>query len=159
MPIELRSGRAFMHLGAASFTNRDTVEGLLPGKAFEHYQVVLDYPRQEWSVGEPGTLKHRGERISAPFIASSGHPRIEVSLGEETFGMLLDTGTQLTLFREDFLQRWSRDNPGWPRSRGPVGPANVPGVADDALLLRIPVLKIGSLNIARVAAVSRPDQT
>jgi hypothetical protein len=35
----------------------------------------------------------------------------------------------------------------------------VPGVADDALLLRIPVLKIGSLNIARVAAVSRPDQT
>jgi len=73
MPIDLRGSRTFMHLGATSFTNRDTVEGLLPGKAFEHYQVVLDYPRQEWSVGEPGTLQHRGERIAAPYITSSGH--------------------------------------------------------------------------------------
>lgn len=159
MPIDLRGSRTFMHLGATSFTNRDTVEGLLPGKAFEHYQVVLDYPRQEWSVGEPGTLQHRGERIAAPYITSSGHPRIEVVVGEQTFGMLLDTGTQLTLFRDDLLQRWSRENPVWPRSRGPVGPANVAGVAVDALLLRIPVLRIGSVNIARVAAVSRPDKT
>jgi len=41
MPVDLRTSKAFVHLGATSFTNRDTVEGLLPGKALEHYQVVL----------------------------------------------------------------------------------------------------------------------
>jgi hypothetical protein len=159
MPIDLHPSKAFMHLGSASFTNRDTADGLLPGKAFEHYQVILDYPRQEWSVGKPGTLQHRGERLSAPYIASSGHPRIEVGVGEQTFGMLLDTGTQLTLFRDDLLQRLAKENPGWPRSRGAVGPANVTGAADDALLLRIPVLRVGSVNITQIATVSRPDQT
>jgi hypothetical protein len=60
MSVDLRASKAFVHLGATSFTNRDTVEGLLPGKAMEHYQVVLDYPRQLLSIGGPGTLPHRG---------------------------------------------------------------------------------------------------
>jgi hypothetical protein len=158
MPIDLKGSKAFMHLGAASFTNRDTVDGMLPGKALEEYQVVLDYPRQELSLGEPGTLPHRGERLAAPYVASSGHPRVEVRIGDKTFGFLLDTGTQLTLLREDLLQKWSGDNPKWPRSRGAVGPANVDGAADDALLLRIPLVKIGSFSVVQVAAVSRPNE-
>jgi hypothetical protein len=159
MPVDLRTSKAFVHLGATSFTNRDTVEGLLPGKAFEHYQVVLDYPRQLLSIGGPGTLPHRGEQFPCPYVASSGHPRVEVSIGGITYGLLLDTGTKLTLFREDLLQRWSREHPDWPRSRGAVGPANVDGAADDALLLRVPVLQIGSLTVPRVATASRPDET
>jgi hypothetical protein len=159
MPLDLSASKAFVHMGATSFTNRDTVEGLLPGKALEHYQVVLDYPRQLLSIGEPGTLPHRGERLSSPYIASSGHPRVEVSIGAIMCGLLLDTGTKLTLLREDLLQRWSREHPDWPRSSGAVGPANVDGAADDALLLRIPTFQIGSLTVVHVATASRPDQT
>lgn len=73
MPLDLRTSKAVVHLGAVSFTNRDKVEGLLPGKALEHYQVVLDYPRQQLSVGALGSLPHRGERLPCPYIASSGH--------------------------------------------------------------------------------------
>lgn len=159
MPVDLRASKAFVHLGATSFTNRDTVEGLLPGKALEHYQVVLDYPRQLLSIGEAGTLPHRGERLPCPYVASSGHPRVEVSIGGITYGFLLDTGTKLTLLREDLLQRWSREHPDWPRSSGAVGPANVDGAADDALLLRIPAFQIGPFMVVHVATASRPDQT
>jgi hypothetical protein len=53
MPLDMRTSKVFMHLGLASFTNRDNVEGLLPGKALERYQVVLDYPRRQLSVGAP----------------------------------------------------------------------------------------------------------
>jgi hypothetical protein len=158
MRVDLRGSKAFVHLGAASFTNRDRVDGMLPGKVFEHYQVVLDYPRQELSLGEPGTLPHRGARLAAPYVAASGHPRVEARIGDTTFGFLLDTGTPLTLVREDLLQEWSRANPSWPRSRGAVGPANVEGAADDAQLLRIPLVRIGPFGVAQVAAVSRPDQ-
>lgn len=91
MALDLSTSKAFDHLGATSFTNRDTVEGLLPGKALEHYQVVLDYPRQLLSIGGPGTLPHRGERLPCPYVASSGHPRVEVSIGGITYGLLLDT--------------------------------------------------------------------
>jgi hypothetical protein len=44
MPLDLHTSKAFVHQGTGSFTNRNRVEGLLPGKALEHYQVVLDYP-------------------------------------------------------------------------------------------------------------------
>lgn len=159
MSIDLRAAKAFMHLGKASFTNRDAVEGMVPGKAFVHYQVVLDYLRQEMSIGDAGTLPHRGERILAPFLVSSGHPRVEATIGGETHGFLLDTGTQLTLVREDLLQKWSKGHSDWPRSIGAVGPANVDGAADDAFLLRAPILRIGSFGVVQVAMASRPDET
>jgi hypothetical protein len=161
MPLDLSGSKAFVHLGTASFTNRDKVEGMLPGKVLEHYQVILDYPKQLWSIGNPGTLAHRGERLSAPYLASSGHPRIEVSIGGATFGLLLDTGAEVTLFREDLLRGWSREHPDWPRGSGAVGPANMGGGADDGhlLLLRIPAFQVGSFTVAQVAVVSRPDQT
>ena len=57
---------------------------MLPGAALEHYQVVLDYPRQLLSIGEPGTIPHQGERLSSPYLASSGHPRVEVSIAGTT---------------------------------------------------------------------------
>jgi hypothetical protein len=159
MPLDFGNGKAFVHRGTTSFTNRDTVEGLLPGKALERYQVVLDYPRQLLSIGESGTIPHRGKRLSARYVASSGHPRVEVEIGGITYGFLLDTGTKLTLVREGLLQRWSREHPDWPGSRGAVGPANVDGAADDALLLRIRALRFGSFTVARVAAAARPDRT
>ena len=63
------------------------------------------------------------------------------------------------MLREDLLQRWSREHPDWPRSGGSVGPANVDGAADDALLLRIPAIQIGAATVAHVATSSRSDQT
>jgi hypothetical protein len=77
------------------------------------------------------------------------------------FGLLLDTGAEVTLFREDLLRGWSREHPDWPRGSGAVGPANMGGGADDGhlLLLRIPAFQVGSFTVAQVAAVSRPDQT
>jgi hypothetical protein len=159
MPVDLRSSKAFVHLGATSFTNRDTVEGLLPGKALEHYQVVLDYPQQMLSVGEAGSIPHRGERLLCPYVASSGHPRVEVGIGGNSYGFLLDTGTQLTLIREDMLQQWSKEHPDWSKSTGSVGSANVDGASDDALLLRIPAFQLGSLIAPHVAAASRSNET
>jgi hypothetical protein len=158
MPLDLRTSKAFVHLGATSFTNRDKVEGLLPGKALEHYQVVLDYPRQQLSVGAPGSLPHRGERLPCPYIASSGHPRVDVKIDGASYGFLLDTGTQITLIREDLLQRWSKEHHDWPHSTGAVGLANE-GTDPDVFLLRIPLFQLGSFTVNSVVTASRPNDT
>jgi hypothetical protein len=160
MPIDLGTSKAFMHLGAASFTNRVAVEGLLPGKALERYQVVLDYPRQLFSVEQAGSLPHRGKQLACPYIASSGHPRVEVGIDGASYGFLLDTGTELTLARRDILQHWSKGHPDWPKSVGAAGPANEGGTSDDdVFLLRISALQLGGFQLTHLAIASRPDET
>jgi len=158
MPLDLRTRKAFVHLGAASFTNRDNVEGMLPGNALEHYQIVLDYPRQQQSIGTPGSLPHRGERLPCPYIASSGHPRVDVEIDGAGYGFLLDTGTQITLIREDILQRWSKEHSDWPHSIGEVGLANE-GAGPNVFLLRIPTFQLGSFTVNSIVAASRPNET
>jgi hypothetical protein len=159
MPVDLRTSKAFVHRGAASFTNRDRVEGLLPGKALEHFQVVLDYPRQQLSVGAPGSIPHRGEKLPCPYTASSGHPSVDVAIDGVSYAFLLDTGTKLTLIREDILRKWSKEHPDWPSGIGAVGSANVDGAPDDDFLLRIRSFQLGSFTANRVVAASRPNET
>lgn len=158
MPLDLGSSKAFVHIGAASFLNRDKVEGMLPGKALEPYQVVLNYPQQQFSVGIPGSLPHRGEMLPCPYIASSGHPRLDVRIDGASYGFLFDTGTQITLIREDLLHRWSRQHPDWTHSAGAVGPANE-GTDRDVFLLRIPIFQLGPFRVNGVVAASRPNGT
>jgi hypothetical protein len=160
MPVDLRTSKAFVHLGTTSFTNRDKLEGLLPGKAFEHYQVVLDYPRQLLSVGDAGSLPHSGKRLACPYVAASGHPMVEVGIDGSNYGFLLDTGTKLTLARVDMLRKWSQEHPDWPKSTGAAGPANEGGASDaDAFVLRVSALQFGAFRLTQIAMASRPDET
>jgi hypothetical protein len=160
MPVDLRSSSAFVHLGSTSFDQRDKVEGLLPGKALERYQVVVDYARSLFSVGESESLPHRGEALPCPFVALSGHPRIELEIDGATYGFLLDIGTSITLTRRDVLQKWSRQHAQWPTSIGAAGPANEVGVPDaNAFLIRVPALQLGAFTVPNVAMASRSNET
>lgn len=160
MSIDFNASHAFVHLSTTSFTNRVPVEGLLPGKAFEHYQVVLDYPRQLFSIGEPGSLQHRGTKLDCPYIASSGHPMIEVGSDRAKYEFLLDTGSNISLARAGILRKWSQEHPNWPTSVGAAGPANDGGASDaNALLLRLPALRLGGFSVAQTAMASRSDET
>jgi len=159
MPVDLQTSKAFAHVGTSSFIHdRYNVEGMLPGKALQHYQIVLDYPQHRFSVGEAGTLPHRGEKLPCPYVASSGHPRVDVGIGGITYGFLLDTGTQITLMREDVLKQWAKEHPDWSRSTGASGPANEGADPNDDFLLRIPRLQLGSFTVNHVAVASRPNE-
>jgi len=159
MPVDLQTSKAFAHVGTSSFIHdRYNVEGMLPGKALQHYQIVLDYPRHRFSVGEAGTLPHRGEKLACPYVASNGHPRVDVGIGGITYGFLLDTGTQITLMREDVLKQWAKEHPDWSRSTGASGPANEGADPNDDFLLRIPRLQLGSFTVNHVAVASRPNE-
>jgi hypothetical protein len=154
MPVNLQTSRA-----SSFINNRVKLEGMLPGKALEHYQIVLDYPQHRFSLGEVGTFPQQGEKLPCPYVASSGHPRVDVGIDGIKYGFLLDTGTQITLMREDVLKQWAKDHPNWPRSIGAAGPANDGADPDDDFLLRIPRFQLGSLPANHVAVASRPNET
>jgi hypothetical protein len=157
--IVLSSSKAFIHMGKSSFDTRERVEGLLPGKALEPYQVVLDYPKQRFSISPAGCTPHRGERLPSPFLPASGHPGISVIMDGAQYGLLLDTGSRATLAGRSILERLSAIHPSWPHSTGAAGTADMPGSDGREFLLRVPEVVWGTFHIRNVLFVSRPDAT
>jgi len=157
--FSLGTSKALIHLGTRSFDTRERVEGLLPGKALEPYQVVLDYPSHLFSVAASGCIKHLGSKVDSPFLQASGHPRITVSAMNEKYGLLLDTGSRVTLARRDLLESWRAAHPAWPHTTGASGEADMPGGDGKELLLRVPEMEWGPFHIKNVVIVSRPDET
>ena len=157
--VVLSSSKAFIHIGKSSFDVRERVEGLLPGKALEPYQVVLDYPRQRFTIAPSGCVRHRGEQVPSPFRPESGHPGIDVVIDGARYGFLLDTGSLATLARQNLLEHLSALHPSWPHSAGASGPADMPGADGREFLLRVPEMIWGTFHIRNVLFVSRPDAT
>jgi hypothetical protein len=159
MLVSLSTSKAFIHLGTGSFDTRERTEGLLPGKALEPYQVVLDYPGRRFTIAPAGCVKHRGVKVSSPFLPASGHPRIDVSVEGTTYGLLLDTGSRVALARRDLLESLSATHPTWPHSTGASGTADMPGGNGEEFLLRVPEVTWGALHVTNVLFVSRPNET
>jgi hypothetical protein len=157
MLVSLSTSKAFIHLGKQSFDTRERIEGLLPGKALELYQVVLDYPRSQFLIAPSGCVKHRGVKLPSPFVVSSGHPKIDVALDGKEYGLLLDTGSRVTLARRDLLESLSAAHPTWPHSIGASGTADMAGDNGTEFLLRVPEVTWGPFRMTHVLFVSRPD--
>lgn len=153
--VVLSSSKAFIHMGKSSLDTRERVEGLLPGKALESYQVVLDYPKQRFSISPAGCVRRRGERVPSPFLPASGHPGISATVDGAKYGLLLDTGSRATLAGRDLLERLSATHPSWPHSTGASGTADMPGSDGREFLLRAGI-GLGSLPHAECAVCLPP---
>ena len=140
---------------------RDDAEGMLPGRLLRHYHVIFDYPGRSLTLAKPGPVEPRGEKLKSGIGPATGFPRIEMQIGGQTYGFLLDTGATSTMISRVALEQWAKANPSWPTTTGAAGFANMFGgkVESEALMLRIPELKIGSLFVRDAAAVSRPEGT
>jgi hypothetical protein len=126
-----------------------------------NYEVVFDYPGRRFTLAQPGATAPRGVKVKTPIFPPSGNPRIELEIGGETYGFLLDTGASFTMISRTVLDRWSKANPAWPAATGAVGFANMFGgkLENEALMLRIAEMRLGSISLKDVAAVSRPEGT
>jgi hypothetical protein len=158
MPLNLEKARTFILLGQNCVLEGDPAEGMFPGHVLRRYHVVFDYPTGRFTLAQPGSVKPHGVRLAAPVGMPSGFPRIELKVGHETYGFLLDTGATYTMISQELLDRWSQLHPDWKRNTGAVGPANMLGgpVESKALMMRLPKLDWGPFQAKSVGAVSRP---
>jgi predicted aspartyl protease len=139
--------------------SRNEAEGMIPSNLLRNYDVVFDYPGRQFILAKPGTSRPRGVSLKTPISTLAGFPRIEVEIGGKTYGFLLDTGGSFTMISRTVVDRWIKEDPAWPTAVGAVGFANMFGgeVENGALMLRIPELRLGTLALKGVAAVSRPE--
>ena len=157
--VNIGTSKAYIHRGSRSFDRREHVEGLLPGKALELYQVVVDYPHLLFTVAAAGCLNHRGVEVDSLSLPASGHPRVVIRELNRGYGLLLDTGSRVTLFRKDLLVAWSHTHPELPLATGASGTANMGGDNGAELLLRVPELEWGPFHLRSILVASRPDET
>jgi predicted aspartyl protease len=158
MPLGLEKARALILLGQNYVIEGDPAEGMFPGHVLKRYHVVFDYPAGQFTLAQPGTIKPRGTRLVSPVGTPSGFPRIELKIGDETHGFLLDTGATFTMVSRELLERWAKLHPQWKRITGAVGAANMIGgpMESEALIMRLPRLNWGPFQVESIGAVSRP---
>ncbi|HEY7546231.1 MAG TPA: aspartyl protease family protein, partial [Blastocatellia bacterium] len=160
MPLDLKDARALVAIGAKTFMPGVNAEGLFPAHILRRYHVIFDYPGRKFTLAKPGSLKPRGIQLSSP-IGRTGFPRIEATIGGETFGFLLDTGASFTMISQELLNKWANQHADWPRATGAVGAANMGLVAVEAkgLQLRIPDFQLATFKLEGIGAIARPKGT
>jgi Aspartyl protease len=160
MAVDMKDVRAAVMIGKKTVQAGIDAEGMLPGHLLARYQVVIDYPRREFTLAMPGTLKMKGVRLSTPVSAKWGFLRLEAQIEGKSYGFLLDSGAAYTMISRTQLDEWRSTQPDWSVLNGAVGAANMIGSFDaKALMMRIPKLALGSTQLTNVGVVSRPPGT
>jgi predicted aspartyl protease len=161
MPLNLEGARALVALGQKTMMPGVAAEGMLPAHVLMRYHVVFDYPGHRFTVAKPGALQPRGQRLVSPIDPRSGFPRLDVQIGGETFGFLLDTGASFTMISQEQLNKWAAAHTDWKRATGAVGCANMGlgPVEATATMMRLPQFTLGAVALADIAAVSRANGT
>ena len=158
MPLNLSDVSTVVTVGSkGEFSPGSGVEGFLPARLLQKYEVVFDYPARQFTVAQPGSLKPRGTPVPSPIGANSGFPRIELTVDGEKYGFLLDTGAAYTMISQNLIDKWKARHPDWTGCVGAVGAANMIGGAFDAKaeMLRVPEMQWGTFNLPNVGVVSR----
>lgn len=113
--LPLLADRVLIGLGANT--------GLLPGHVLARHHVIFDYPARTLTLAVPGQIEPFGESIPMPVSEPMGFPRTEIRIGEDTVGMLLDTGPAATIVSEAVIDRWAAAYPEWSHRSGAHGQA------------------------------------
>jgi Aspartyl protease len=159
MPLDLKGARVLIMAGQDHFNFRDGADGMFPGHVLERYHAVFDYPGRKFTLSAPGSVKPRGVAVPSPVRPNNGFVRIDLAVGGRKFGFLLDTGASYTMISKATLEEWSAaEGTPWPRHVGAVGSANMVGGKSDAeaLMMRVPEMRLGEFVIGGAGAVSRP---
>jgi hypothetical protein len=167
-PVAVRMGRVLLDFtGVKSmvmFEPRwlfDTMhnDANLPATVLQRCQVVLDYPRRQLTLGEPGSFKHRGVRAAAGVCAGSGIVQIDAVIDGESLSFALDSGASYSFVSNEVLTRLSQRHPAWPRHVGALGGANMWGWWPHEAkcpVVRLPTIVWGTVPLSDVGVVGLP---
>lgn len=99
----------------------------MPSTVLKNYEVVFDYTKRVLTIGRPGSLKPRGQRIPAGIHPKTGIVQIDAVIGGDSLSFALDNGASYSFVSGEILERLCKKHPDWPRNTGAVGCANIWG--------------------------------
>jgi hypothetical protein len=124
----------------------------LPSTVLHNYEVVIDYPNRQFTIGKPGSLPFKGDPAKA-LISASGLIQVPSKIEGQTYNLALDIGASISLISSSLLAAWQKAHPTWPVMHGAVGAANMWGTPDEAQweIVRVHELPFGATRLSNVA--------
>jgi len=123
-----------------------------PSTVLRNYDVVIDYPNRQFTIGEPGSVSFKGNSAKA-LINPSGLIQVPTQIEGQTYNLALDVGASISLISSSLLAGWQKAHPTWAVMHGAVGAANMWGTPNEAQwdMVRVPELPFGATRLANVA--------
>jgi PDZ domain-containing protein len=130
----------------------------IPSTVLSHYDVLVDFPAQQFTIGQPGSLEFNGVKSKAVVDPQNGLVQIPSQLERKKYNLGLDMGSSISYLSEELFDQLSASHPEWPHMTGAVGPANVSGEDNeiDEKLMRVDRVQYGPLFLTNVAVARRP---
>lgn len=125
----------------------------IPSLVLRNYDVMVDFPEREFTLGSPGTLAFKG--LSAKVLVNSENGLIQVpsQIENKKYNLALDMGSSFSFLALDLSEKLLAAHAGWPHMIGAVGSANMWGLVDEPKwkLLRVERLHYGPVYLTDVA--------
>jgi len=124
----------------------------LPSTVLRNYDLVIDYPNRQFTIGEPGSVSFQGNSAKA-LINPSGLIQVPTQIEGQAYNLALDIGASISLISSSLLAGWQKAHPTWAVMHGAVGAANMWGTPNEAQwdMVRVPELPFGATRLANVA--------
>lgn len=133
------------------------VEAVLGGGVMKEFVVSFDYGKRTLTLAAPDHLNPGGDAVPCRVNKKTGLVSVTAEVGGNNYNLAIDCGSAYTWIRSDVAEQWVADYPEWKRGTGAVGEANMQTRADGAearaTILRLPEIKIGSLNLKQIGAI------
>jgi hypothetical protein len=128
----------------------------VPSTVLRNYDVLVDFPSRELTIGPPGSLKFKGVSNKALVNAENGLIQIPSQIENKKYNLALDVGASISFLSEELFAKLAAAHPDWPHMTGAVGPANMWGLPDEPKwkLMSLDRLQYGQLYLTSVPVVS-----
>lgn len=136
------------------------IDGNLPANILKDHHVVFDYANRQFIIGEPGSMKPKGSKISAAVHPLSGITQLYVAMGGDSLNFALDLGASYSYMSDSIVKLLMSRNSELPAITGTTGAANMwgwwPPQEDSFLMTRFPSIECGNLQLEKAGFVGVP---
>jgi len=126
----------------------------IPSSVLRNYDVLINFPNHELTIGQPGSLKFQGVKAKVMVNAENGLIQIPSQIENKKYNLGLDLGSSISFLTDDPFDKLTSAHPDWPHMTGAIGPANMWGSQDEPKwrLMRVARVQYGPLFLTDVVA-------
>jgi hypothetical protein len=129
----------------------------IPSTILRNYDVLINFPDHEFTIGPPGSVKFRGIKAKVIVNAESGVIQVPSQIDNKKYNLGLDVGSSVSFVSTELFDKLTRAHSDWPHMTGAIGPANLWGSQDEPKwkVMRVDRVQYGPLFLTSVVAVDQ----
>jgi hypothetical protein len=130
----------------------------IPSSVLHNYDVLIDFPGHEFTIGQPGSVEFKGIKAKVAVNRENGLVQVPSLIDGKKYSLGLDVGSSISFLSGELFEKLAGTHPDWPHMTGAIGPANMWGLEDEPKwkLMRVDRVQYGPVYLTDVVAVDFP---